>query len=593
MIMKNIKVLTILGSLLLFCNSCSKSFLEINPFATVSEQTLSTKEGVAGLLIGAYSLVDGGGATGGGYVSGWTALLATDDARQGSDSGVTILDAYTFDATESRFNNRWAFLYAAIQRCNDVLNLTNKVQSLSEADALQFKAEARFLRGFYYLQLATLWKNVPFIDENVSYSQANYLVSNTPNIYPKIEEDLKFASDNLTATKSEVGRANKWAAKSFLVKAYMFQKKFSEAKTLLDDIIANGVTAGGKKYALQAKYGDNFKTATRNSSETVFAAQMSVNDGSGGSNNGNAMDNYNGPFGSAVSCCYGWYSATFDLVDAFQTDPVTGLPLLDTYSNSPIPTDQGVESNAAYTPFTGTLDSRLDWSVGRRGIPYLDWGVHPGKSWIRNQYTSGPYSAIKNSSTQASVATDRQGGGGGTNTPLNLIRFADVLLWAAECEVEVGTLSKAESYVNLVRARAANPAGFVYKYLDNSKPMGGYSNVPAANYKVGQYTGQFTLNGKAYARKAVRFERRLELAMEHHRQLDMRRYDGNDYDMADVVNKFMKSESLRPGFNTGNRYIGASFTKGKHELFPIPQTQIDLSIGSNGVSVLTQNPNWK
>lgn len=590
--MKKIKRLAILGSLVLLFNSCSKGFLEINPFATVSEQTLSTKEGIYGTLIGAYSLLDGGGATGGGYVSGWTALLATDDARQGSDSGVTILDAYTFDATESRFNSRWAFLFAAIQRCNDVLNLTGKVENLTEADALQFKAEARFLRGFYYLQLATLWKNVPWIDETVSYSKGNYLVSNVPDIYPKIEEDLKFAGDNLTPTKSEVGRANKWAAKSLLAKAYMFQKKFNEAKLLLDDIIPNGITSGGKKYALQAKYGDNFKTATRNSSETVLAAQMSVNDGSGGANNGNPMDNYNGPFGSPVSCCFGWYAATFDLVDAYQTDGVTGLPLLDTYTSSPIPTDQGIESNAAFTPYTGTLDPRLDWSVGRRGIPYLDWGVHPGKSWIRNQYTSGPYSAIKNSATQANVLTDRQGGGGGTNTPLNLIRFADVLLWAAECEVEVGTLTKAEGYVNTVRARAANPVGFVYKYLDNTKPMGGYSNIPAANYKVGLYTGQFTTNGKSFARKAVRFERRLELAMEHHRQLDMRRYDGNEFDMADVVNKFMQREGVRPGFNTGNRYKGATFVKGKHELFPIPQTQIDLSTGPDGVSVLTQNLNW-
>jgi hypothetical protein len=102
-----------------------------------------------------------------------------------------------------------------------------------------------------------------------------------------------------------------------------------------------------------------------------------------------------------------------------------------------------------------------------------------------------------------------------------MIRFADVLLWAAECEVEIGSLAQAEVYVNQIRARAADPAGWVYKYLDASNPMGGYSTTPAANYQIGLYTGQFAANGQAYAREAVRFERRLELACEYHRWFDL------------------------------------------------------------------------
>src|SRR5690606_11432211 len=133
-----------------------------------------------------------------------------------------------------------------------------------------------------------------------------------------------------------------------------------------------GVTSSGVKYKLLDKYEDNFKTATRNGSEAVFAVQMSVNDGAGG-NNGNPMDNYNGTFGGPATCCYGWFQPTFDLVDAFQTDAETGLPLLDNYHETPIANDQGLNSTDAFTPYTGTLDPRLDWSVGRRGIPYLDW----------------------------------------------------------------------------------------------------------------------------------------------------------------------------------------------------------------------------
>lgn len=589
--MKKTARLIAAGYLVFVLASCSKRFLDISPYASVSEKTLANKDGVNGLLIGAYSLLDGGGETGGGYVSSWTALLATDDARKGSETGVSNMDAFVYDQSEPILQDRWQFIYAAVQRCNDVLRLAPKATDATDAEKLQFVAEARFLRGIYYLQLATLWKNVPWIDETVSYSQKNYLVSNTEDIYPHIEDDFGFAADNLTATKSDVGRGNKWAAKAFLAETYMFEKKFDEAKDILSDIITNGATPSGIKYKLVDRYGDLFKTANRNNSEAVFEVQMSVNDGAGGAN-GNPMDDYNGTFGGPATCCYGWFQPTFDLIDAFQTDAVTGLPLPDTYMNTPIPNDQGLTSDQPFTPYAGTLDPRLDWSVGRRGIPYLDWGVHPGKAWVRNQYTSGPYSSIKNTATQAGVLTDRQGGGGATNTPYYMIRYAEVLLWAAECEVEVGSLAKAEEYVNQVRARAANPGGFVHTYIDNSNPTAGFTNVPAANYKIGLYTGQFTANGQHFAREAVRFENRLEMAMEHKRQLDMRRYDGNDYDMSAVVNSFMARESVRPGFNTANNYLTGKFIRGKHELFPIPQGQIDRSVGADGNSVLIQNPGW-
>ena len=586
----NYKLLLATGSLLFFISiSCEESFLEKNPYGSLSESTLSTKPGLDGLLIGAYSLLDGGGAIGGDIWAGWEYLLSPDDARMGTESGASEINTFSVDASFQYIQARWQFQYAAVQRCNDVLRMLPKVTDLKPEEALQIEAEAKFLRGIYYFYLAAIWKNVPWIDETISYTQNNYLVSNTVPVWPNIEADFMFAADNLTPSKSEVGRANKWAAKSFLAKVYMFQKKFAEAKAVLDDVIPNGQTANGKKYGLQANYGDNFKTAFKHSQEAVFTVQMSVNDGANGPN-GNPMDQYNGSFGGPASCCFGWFQPTYDLVDAHQTDATTGLPLLDTYQNTPIPHDNGLASSDPFTPYTGTLDPRLDYSVGRRGIPYLDWGVHPGKAWVRNQFNSGPYSSIKNLATQARVATDRQGGGGSTNTPLNIIRFADVLLWAAECEVEVGTLAKAEEYVNLVRARAANPAGFVHTYIDPTKPLAGFTTTPAANYYVGLYTGEFDANGKAYARKAVRFERRLEMAMEHIRYLDLLRYDGNDFDVAARHNWVMQVEAPRLS-NPTNLYKTGHFVKGKHELFPIPLGEIELSVKA-GSSALVQNPGW-
>jgi hypothetical protein len=570
--------------------SCNESFLDIKPYGQVSETTLANETGVNMLLISTYSLLDGAGATGGSIWTGISYLRGGDDCNAGTEFGATEYNAFTYNVFDANIESQWKFGYAAVGRANDVLKLLPKVENIAPEKSLQIEAEAKFLRAvLYFEQLVKFFRNVPWIDETMNYTERNYLVPNTVDVYPKIEEDLKFAADNLTSTKSEVGRANKWAAKSYLAKVYMFQHKFTEAKVLLDDIIANGMTSNGKKYALLERYNDNFIARTKNGSEAVFTVQMSVNDGTT-SGNGNPRDQYNGTYGGPATCCYGWIAPTFDLVDAFQTDPLTGLPLIDTYINTPIPHDNGLSSSDPFTPYLGTLDPRLDWNVGRRGIPYRDWGVHPGKAWVRNQLVAGPYSPIKNIVEQKRRNSD-QGTGGASNNPYNLIRFADVLLWAAECEVEANNLGKAEEYVNMIRKRAANPDGFVKKYINDEDPLAGFSNEPAANYKVGLYTGQFQEKGKAFARKAIYFERRLELAMEHHRFFDMVRYDGLDFDIVATFDLLMPREGKAITAPNNNWLIG-KFVRNKHEYFPIPQGQIDLSVDKEGNSVLVQNPGY-
>lgn len=573
---------------LLMTLSCNESYLEIKPYGSVSESTLANEQGVNLLLIGAYSLLDGGGTVGGNYLGGIGRLRGGDEVTQGTETGPSIFNAMMYTEADGDIESKWRNLYSAVSRCNDVLKFLPKVGDSTPEKLLQIEAETKFLRGVYYLYLAMFFRNVPWIDETINYSERNYFVPNTADIYPKIEADFSFAADNLTVTKSQVGRVNKWAAKSFLAKTYMFQNKFADSKVLLDDIIANGQTSNGLKYDLLKKYNDNFITKTKNGSEAVFTVQMSVNDGTT-SGNGNGMDQYNGTYGGPATCCYGWGQPTFDFVDSFQTDPITGLPLIDTYQDSPIPHDNGLDSNQPFTPYTGTIDSRLDWSVGRRGIPFRDWGVHPGKAWVRNQFNAGPYNVIKNIVEKARVATDR-GSDGASSNPYNLIRFADVLLWAAECELEVGSLVKAEEYVNMVRERAADPEGWVKTYIDSADPSKGFSNTPAANYKVGVYTGQFAANGKSYARKAVYFERRLELAQEWHRFFDMVRYDGRDFDIASKMNWLMSREGNEI-LNASNNWLRGEFVKNKHEYFPIPLGQIDLSV-VNGESALVQNPGW-
>ncbi len=157
---------------------------------------------------------------------------------------------------------------------------------------------------------------------------------------------------------------------------------------------------------------------------------------------------------------------------------------------------------------------------------------------------------------------------GYTAINFNIISFADVILMAAEAEIEVGSLEKARTYINQIRTRASNPAAFI-KMSDGK---------PAANYKISLYTTPFA--GQDAARTVVRFERKLELSGEGHRFFDLVRWGI----AAPTINAFLAYESkLLPG-----TYGGGTFTAGKNEYMPIPQTQIDIQ----GKDVLKQNPNY-
>ncbi|MEO6869303.1 MAG: RagB/SusD family nutrient uptake outer membrane protein [Ginsengibacter sp.] len=586
--------------------SCKRN-LEIPPSGVLSNSVLATKSGVDGLLIGAYSLLRGyNPAVPNDGVRQWTQAasnwiygsVVADEAHKGSVSydqpEIASMLSYNTTAVNTYLNDKWVSLYAGVQRANDVLRILPLVKdgSLTPDQSQQVGAEARFLRGFFLLEAAKIFRNVPFIDETINYSAGNGNVTNTEPIWPKIEADFQAAISVLPNVQAEPGRVNLWAAKAFLAKTYMFEHKFTEANILLKDIIANGVTSSGMKYNLE-HYADNFNPSTKNGSESVFAVQFTVHDGGNGLN-GNSGDILNFPAGGPATCC-GFFQPSFSFVNAFKTDPVTGLPLFDSYNTTDLKNDQGLTSSDPFTPTTDPVDSRLDWTVGRRGIPYLDWGIHPGKSWITTQDEGGPYSPIKNVYYNAEKATTSDNGGGwapgqASSNNYNVIRFSDVLLWAAECEVEIGSLSQAEIYVNMVRARAADPTGWVHTYIDNNDPTKGFTNIPAANYKVGLYTGQFSAKGQDYAREAVRFERRLELGMEGHRFFDLQRYDNGTGYMEKVLDSYIQHELNVPKFNPVI-YKGATFKKGKNEIYPIPQIQIDLSVVGNS-PVLKQNANY-
>ena len=557
--------------LIAFC-ACKKEFLDPNPYNLYQPDQLYNTKGLDGLLVGAYGMLDGQGISGAsGWMVGATSWVygdvVSDDAYKGTDAGdqpqMTEIELWASQPANTYFYYKWLSVYEGVARSNDVIKFAARVTDISEEERTNYMAQARFLRGHYHFDAKRNWNMVPYIDT------ATTSYTNTEDIWPNIEQDFLFAYENLPETQTDVGKANKWAAAAYLAKVYMFQNKWAEAKVLYDEIILNGKTSNNLKYALQPEFWKNFNANFENSSESVFSQQASAS----GTIVAAAETSYElaYPYGGDFGCC-GFYQPSQNLVNAFKVD-ANGLPMLDgSYNATDLKNDQGITSSEPFVPDNVTpLDARLDWTVGRRGIPYYDWGPHPGRSWIRDQQYAGPYSPKKHVYAKADIGSLTNAGSNHRQTAknYNIIRYADVLLMAAEAEVEVGSLEKAREYVNIVRARAADPVSFVTDSLGN----------PAANYEAKPYLLPFP--DKETARKAVRFERRLELAMEGHRFYDLVRWSIADQ----VLTNYVNVEKTKRTYLTS-----ASFTKGKNEYYPISNRVIEVA--AKGGNTLVQNPGY-
>lgn len=559
-----------LSILLWFTIGCTNNFLEVPPTSSLSSDELSSQVGLEGALIGTYSMLLGRS----GFFSDatnwlWGSILG-GEANKGSESAdqavVNVIQAYAVQSNNPVVLEKYRALYEGVARANATLRLLQFAdETVSNTTITTIEAEARFLRGHYYFELKKMFNNTPYVDE--SWDEVTP-VKNDRDLWPFIEADFQFAYDHLPETHNEIGRANKWAAASYLAKTYLFQQNFLEAKSLFDIVIANGMTTSGHDYDLVSFYADVFRSTNDNHAESIFAVQAAV--GTGSVVNGNLGMVLNFPSGGGGNdrpggCC-GFFQPSMDLANSFRTNEA-GLPLLDNAYNDPahaLITDLGLNSNDTFLLDTGNLDPRIDHSIGRRGIPYLDWGLHPGMDWIREQAYGGPYSPKKFSYYKEGIGIENDGTSwtpGFTAVNYNILRFADVLLMAAEAEIELNNLDKALEYINRVRARAMN------------------SPVPDANanYVINLYP---TFTDQSEARLAVRFERKLELAGEGHRFFDLVRWGI----ASEVLNTYLQHE---------NQYLvspfaGANFTPDKNEYLPIPQNEIDLQ----GVDVLMQNKGY-
>jgi hypothetical protein len=584
----------VLGGLLML-DACSNDFLTRPPQGQYSPGSLANNKGIEGLLIGAYGMLDGQGIDGqdawNNEVQNWVfGGITSDDAYKGTDSGdqpeQSFLERYDFQATNGHIRNKWRGLYEGVARTNNVLDNLAGTKEITDVRRKQIEAEAKFLRGYFHFEARKIFRYVPYIDEK-TYDVSDPNSTKVPNdkeIWPNIEADFQAAVAGLPETQAEPGRPTKWAALAHLGKTYMFQgfdvatgapnaAKLQAAKAVFDQIVNSG------KFSLMSNFSQNFDSDTRNNAESIFEVQYAksaADDGAATAGMGLAH-----PYASPWGCC-GFYQPSQNLVNAYKTD-ATGLPLLDTFNDVDVKNDQGVALEAAYTPHTGPLDPRLDWTVGRRGILYKDFKIH-NSDFIRDQTYAGPYSPKKHVASKKNTLL----GVGWQNLTANnyrLIRYASVLLWLAEAEVEVGSLSRARELVNLVRKRAANPADFVRKALPGST-RDAYTELPepAANYVISEYGAASPVFAtRESARKAVRFETRLEFAMEGHRFFDLVRWGIADQ----TLNAYLAKEGEKRTYLRAGR-----FTKGKNEYFPVPQQAIDNAF-KNGAATLIQNPAYK
>ena len=543
--------------------SCSDDFTDINPVGALSDASLQNATGVDLLLVGAYSMLDGirqnHGADWHIAADNWWMDVLADDAHKGSTDGdqadLLALELYTWDTTNPYLENNWRAIFAGINRSNSVINLINTSDDPSLFTVEM--AQARFLRGHYNFELQKKWVNVPYIsDENFAASEFNQ--PNSGPIWSQIEADFAYAAANLPVSRggtySEPGRPIRSTAFAYHGKALLYQSKWSEALVSLENTINSG------DYALASDYFSNWRSDGENGPGMVFAIQFAADGGQ--SFQGNRGGTLNMPIGPMTGgLCCGFYQPTQNLANAFQTDS-NGLPLSN-WASSDIANDAGIETAEPFTPHAGNLDPRIDYTIARRGVEFNGFGTFTGKENIRASFTdiSGPYMTKKNFYTAGDDSNRGTGGWGEQRTGINyhIIRYADVLLMAAEAAAESGALEKARGYVNQVRLRAKNSP------TADSGP----------NYVIDTYNSPWT--DVSAARTAVRHERRIELGVEGHRLFDLRRW-GN---MVETLNAYIQHEGRTiPPFAARVNPVSS-----KHTALPIPLNAIDSSEGA-----LTQNP---
>lgn len=489
--MKIKKYILLFSGLAMMLASCSDDFLEKTEQGVEnSDEFYKNVEGVEAQLIAAYSELKNYR-----YVSNrfFFGDVASDDATKGSEPGdfVTAKEIEEFRATPSNFQFSswwWTRIYRGIFYSNIVISKIDDLQDVEETTKNRLLGEARFLRAYYYFELVRSFGGVPLMREPAKAGEYNIPRATAEEVYQLIEEDYTFAAQNLPARSGyadeDYGHATSGAAYALLGKAYLYQEKWSEAKSAFETVINSG------EYSLNADYAEMFTLQGENGPESIFEIQFfeSTSETSAWRNGGNFSTVFIMPRN-----IWGWglLQPTQDLYDAYETG-----------------------------------DPRREATIIVRGE------IIEGEEQAGTDDVTGLYSRKDFLKPSERPTT------GATNSPLNeiVIRLADVYLMHAEAAYHLGDENTVRTNINMIRERAR---------------AGDASILP-----------DVTSSGTQLLQDLYH-ERRVELGLEHHRYWDV----------------------VRTG--RGDALLHPNFTPGKHELFPIPQSEIDATEG-----LLTQNPGY-
>jgi hypothetical protein len=572
--MKRIQYIILAGCLLL--GACSK-FLDQTPQAVISGDDLNTPENLEKMVTAAYAGLGNDHYTAP-YSSMWPyGNIRSGDAYKGGDGAGDISDFHFYETFSlNRVDNGstdllWFRIYVCIGRVNDALGRLNNATEDDFPNKVARQAEMKFLRGHFYFLLKILFKHMPYIDETMpkeSYDTISNRVYTDQELWGKIISDFTFAAANLPGTQAEIGRPDKFAAKAYLAKALLYAAykqdennnvtgidaaMLQQVNSLCDEVMASG------KYQLAADFADNFLSAKDNGPESVFAIQYSKDDGTpkGRLDYGHALDY---PMNQDFGCC-GFHAPSYNLVNAFKTDN-SGLPMFTTFNNVNISGESDFH--------TLTFDPRLDHTVAIPGHPYkYDPGFIYQRSWARAPEVYGAYLSLKEAVLPNDPAFQKVPPFMSSSKNWAIIRYADVLLFKAEALIELGRQNEALPLINSIRQRAAASTGRL-KQADGSF---------TSNYKINTYQpGVNCTWTQDFARQALRWERRLEFAMEGYRFFDLVRWGI----AAEYLNAYFNVEKTR-----SSHLNDAVFKKGRDEYLPIPLNQINFSKG-----LYKQNTGW-
>lgn len=570
--MKHISRNILLTAAAVLATACCDDFLNYQPKGVLTQAQVTTPENANSLVTAAYAGIANDEMIGP-ITSMWIyGSVRSDDAYKGGGGTGDVGDVNRYEqynltvpdqaGSDWMFPRTWTNYYKAISRINLAITAVKQtdVSKFTEKDIRL--GELHFLRGHCYFMLKRLFNKVPFIDETMDKDQILKTKNDLTNeeLWNRIADDFKAGVDKLPENQPEKGRANKYAAYSYLAKVRLYQAyeqnetdhqvKSINAQRMQEVVDLTAFVLG--KYSLQPDFGENFLDGYDNGVESIFAAQFSLGDGTE-AGRASYVFGLNSPHGSTLYGCCGFHMASQNVVNAFKTDE-NGLPMFDSFNN--------VDLKDSIDFRTNGIDPRLDHTVG---VPTHPFKYRPEmiyqKSWARDPGVYGYFGNMKEQQAPDCACYFKKGPFMGTSKNLDFIRYADVLLMRAEALIELGQHNEALTLINQVRERAKASTKRT-KYANGTDP---------SNYRIGIYIPGVNINWtQENARKALRFERRVEFAMEGSRFFDLVRWGI----AAETLNAYLDVEKTKRDFLTF-----AKFTKGRDEYYPIPQREINFTKG--------------